>query len=254
MSTLRLDTLTRWMKPDVGRDAREAFEADFVRFARDQARSERPFDLKWDDRFACLNDRTKAMKFDRHYLLHTGWAARQVATLRPVEHHDFSSRDFFAAIVSAFVPVRFYEFRPPQVSLPGLHTGFADLTKLDLPDGSVASASCMHVIEHLGLGRYGDPIDAEGDLKAAAELTRILAPGGTLLIVTPVGRSRIVFNAHRVYSHRQVLEMFAPLRLRTWALIPDRAEDGDVVEWAGEAMIDAQTYGCGCYCFERPQS
>ncbi len=46
--------------------------------------------------------------------------------------------------------------------------------------------SCMHTIEHIGLGRYGDPLDAVGDQTALSELQRVVAPGGSLLIVVPV--------------------------------------------------------------------
>jgi hypothetical protein len=62
----------------------------------------------------------------------------------------------------------------------------------------------MHVVEHVGLGRYGDPVDAEGDRKAMRELGRVVAPGGNLLFVVPVGRERVAFNAHRVYAWETV--------------------------------------------------
>jgi hypothetical protein len=59
----------------------------------------------------------------------------------------------------------------------------------------------MHVIEHIGLGRYGEALDPDGDLKAIRELVRVLAAGGNLLVVVPVGRPRIQFNAHRIYDY-----------------------------------------------------
>ena len=109
----------------------------------------------------------------------------------------------------------------------------------------------MHVIEHVGLGRYGDPLDPEGDLKAMAELKRVLAPGGSLLFVAPLGRPRIMFNAHRIYSYGQIREYFGELELKQFALIPDDPQEGGLVFEASEALADRQTYGCGCFWLKK---
>jgi SAM-dependent methyltransferase len=164
---------------------------------------------------------------------------------------DVGSYLYFSTMLSAFVPIEFHDVRPADLSLPGLTTGAADLTRLPFPDGSVPSLSCMHVVEHVGLGRYGDPLDPEGDRKAVRELARVLAPGGTLLFVVPVGSPRIEFNAHRIYAWRQVLEAFPGLDLVDSALVPDRAEDGDLVQDPPEALADRQRYGCGCFAFQK---
>jgi hypothetical protein len=122
---------------------------------------------------------------------------------------------------------------------------------LPMRSGSLPSISCMHVVEHIGLGRYGDPLDPAGDLKAIAELKRVLAPGGDLLFVTPVGRPRIVFNAHRIYAYQQIIEAFAGLSLRQFALVPDDMRQDLLVD-ASPAVADQQQYGCGCFWFQRP--
>ena len=72
--------------------------------------------------------------------------------------------------------------------------------------GSVDSLSCLHTIEHVGLGRYGDPVDPEGWVVAVRELARILAPGGRLYLGTPIGRERVCFNSERVFSPKTILE------------------------------------------------
>jgi hypothetical protein len=111
----------------------------------------------------------------------------------------------------------------------------------------------MHVLEHVGLGRYGDPVDYDGDLVAAAELSRVLAPGGRLLLVVPVGgRARIQFNAHRIYGPQQIESMFSGLELETFALIPDEATDGDLITDPSPVLLARQRYGCGCYVLRRP--
>jgi hypothetical protein len=112
----------------------------------------------------------------------------------------------------------------------------------------------MHVVEHVGLGRYGDPVDSEGDLKAISELKRVLAVEGNLLFVVPLGQPKVMFNAHRVYSYDQIIEYFSGLELKEFALIPDRPENGGLVFNAPKDLIDKQNYGCGCFLFQKKES
>ena len=229
------------------------FRTEFDRFgalASESGDAER-FDLDWDDRLPCLDDRTAGTGFDRHYVYHTAWAMRVLARSRPESHVDVASSLYFAALASAFVPVRYYEYRPVDLQLAGLTCDRADLVRLPFADRTVASLSCMHVVEHVGLGRYGDPLDPAGDLKAMAELQRVLAPGGDLLFVVPVGKPRLQFNAHRIYGFEQVTEAFADLDLAEFALVPDRKNGSALIPWATKQQADAQRYGCGCFWFRR---
>ena len=101
--------------------------------------------------------------------------------------------------------------------------GKADITKLNFEDNSINSLSCMHVVEHIGLGRYGDEIDPNGDIKAINELKRVTAKNGDLLFVVPVGKPRVQFNAHRIYSYEMIIEYFNGFELIDYCLIPDNA-------------------------------
>jgi hypothetical protein len=230
------------------------FKAEFENFRAIAQGSERNFPMNWEDRFPCLNDKTAATEFDRHYVFHPAWAARILAATMPAKHVDISSSLYFCSIVSAFIPVRFYDYRPASLGLDNLTSEAVDLLALPFADGSVASLSCMHVVEHVGLGRYGDPLDPDGDLKAMAELNRVLAQSGSLLFVVPVGKSKIMFNAHRIYAYDQVMDGFPKLKLKEFALIPDNPKDGGLVRHATKEMADAQQYGCGCFWFERSGS
>lgn len=156
------------------------------------------------------------------------------------------------ADLSASLPVEFYDYRPAKLTLTNLTTGEADLTNLkDFQDNSIESLSCLHVIEHIGLGRYGDTIDPEGDMKAINELKRICATGGSILFVTPVGRERIQFNAHRIYSYDTILRLFGEgFTLKEFSLVNDNHEFLEKVDLdkAGEIVVK-QYYGCGCFWF-----
>jgi SAM-dependent methyltransferase len=110
----------------------------------------------------------------------------------------------------------------------------------------------MHVVEHIGLGRYGDVIDWDGDLKAINELRRVVAPGGTLLFVVPIGgKARIQFNAHRIYTYDQVISYFPEFILCEFSLIPDELSDGGLVRNASKELSNMQYYGCGCFFFKK---
>jgi len=184
--------------------------------------------------------------YDLIYAYHTGWAARILAKQKPDKHIDISSSLYFVAIVSAFVPIEFYEFRPRDLSLTSIRCKVGDLLNLQIPDNSIPSLSCMHVVEHIGLGRYGDKIDPDGDLKAIAELKRVV--GGNLLFVVPIGFCRLEFNAHRIYSYSQIMSYFKGLELVEFTLIPD---DRTIIANATEAMANEQDYGCGCFWFRK---
>ncbi len=200
------------------------------------------------DIYPCLKDKLKTTPFDRHYIYHPAWAARVLAKTKPEMHIDISSTITFSTIVSAFLPVKFYDYRPADMQLSGLESGFADLNKLPFDNNSISSISCMHTIEHVGLGRYGDKLDPLGDLKSIEELKRVVKPGGDVLFVTPVGKPKIEFNGQRVYSHEQIVSYFHPLRLNEFSLIPD---SGPMIENANPNLIKSESYACGCYWFKK---
>ncbi len=209
------------------------------------------FLLRPKDFYPQIFDKTLTTGFDRHYVYHTAWAARKVQQIAPEKHVDIASSLYFPGIVSAFIPVEFYDYRPAPLHLSNLETKHADLTKLHFASDSIPSLSCLHTVEHIGLGRYGDPIDPEGDIKACAELARVLAPHGSLLFVTPIGKEAIIqFNAHRIYTHEKVLALFPTLKLEEFSFIPEHGTDG-IREHANPDELKNETYACGCFWFKK---
>jgi len=209
--------------------------------------------IRWGDRQPMVHDRTSSHGFDHHYIYHTAWAARVLREIGPTEHVDISSSLYFSAIISAFVPTTFIEYRKVDIGLEGLTSSQGDILSLPLPDESVRSLSCMHVVEHIGLGRYGDPLDTKGDIRAIRELKRVLARGGDLLFVVPVGKPRVMFNAHRIYSYEQIISYFQDLELIEFALIPNRPDGGLLRQADPQRSKDAE-YDCGCFWFRKPNA
>jgi hypothetical protein len=214
------------------------------------------FSLQWKDRWPCLYDNLPSTNFDRHYVYHPAWAARIVRRNNPPLHIDISSSLHFCTMLSAFIPVEFYDYRPANVVLSYLTSHRSDLNQLQFPSDSVISLSCMHTVEHIGLGRYGDAIDYNGDLKAMSELARVLAPKGHLLFVVPVGaQSKIQYNAHRVYHPEQVISAFKDLGLDLveFSMIPESEDDGGLVTNPSSELLQKQSYACGCFWFTKKE-
>jgi SAM-dependent methyltransferase len=105
------------------------------------------------------------------------------------------------------------------------------------------------VAEHIGLGRYGDPLDADGTRKAVRELTRILAPGGSLFFGLPVGIARTCFNAHRIHAAQTIREYFGGLELVEFSGVHD---DCRFIERVALSEFEDDAYACGMFWFRKP--
>ena len=210
------------------------------------------FSFNWQNRFPCLLDNTPYTAYDRHYVLHTAWAARVLNSLKPEVHYDVSSSLYFNAIVSAFIPVKFYDFRPAKMEIPNLEANTGNLLNLPFGSGTIPSLSCMHTIEHIGLGRYGDTLDYNGDLKAIGELKRVVRSGGDLLVVVPVAHQPVIrFNAHRIYAAEQFISYFDGFQLMEFCLIPENESDGEFVINPPAELLERSLYDCGCFWFRK---
>ena len=75
---------------------------------------------------------------------------------------------------------------------------------------NIPSISCLHALEHFGLGRYGDPVNFEGFDVGFKNIADLLMPRGKLYFSVPIGPQRIEFHAHRVFSLSFLMEMISP--------------------------------------------
>jgi hypothetical protein len=200
------------------------------------------------DSFPCLADRLPTTPFDPHYFYQGNWLARRLADAKPIQHIDIGSSVLTMGVLSAHVPTIFVDYRPLVVRQSGLNCVAADITRLPFADRSVSSLSCLHVIEHIGLGRYGDPISANGARLAAQELERMVGHEGSLYLSTPIGRERVCFNAHRVFAPRTIVSWLSQLQLVNFSYVSD---SGAFHENVSLGDVPPLEYGCGFFEFRR---
>lgn len=138
-----------------------------------------------------------------HYFYQDLLVARYIFKSQPKRHVDVGSRvDGFVAHVASFREIEVLDVRPTSAQVNGIKFHQMDVMNLSKSwFQSADSVSCLHALEHFGLGRYGDPVKVDGWRHGLQGLQDILLPGGTLYLSVPTGeRQRVEFNAHRVFS------------------------------------------------------
>lgn len=162
----------------------------------------------------CLFDKTEETPIDYVYFYQDAWCAKKIFGNKPKRHYDIGSKLEMVGIISQFTPTTFMDIRDISVKLAGLNFIRADILALPFEDQSLESVSSICVLEHIGLGRYGDRLDPLGSEKAIKEIKRVLAPSGSLYISLPVdAENTIYFNAHRAFARDYILKLFSPLEL-----------------------------------------
>ena len=144
-----------------------------------------------------------------HYFHQDLLVATFINQAKPIRHIDVGSRmDGFVAHVASYRDIEVLDVRPLK------NTGhnqikFMQANLMELNDSLVGicdSLSCLHALEHFGLGRYGDPVDPKGHLKGFNNFHKMLKSGGTLYVSFPIGKSEVHFNAHRVFDPTEILD------------------------------------------------
>jgi Caenorhabditis protein of unknown function, DUF268 len=178
--------------------------------------------------------------------------AQRIFARNPIAHVDVGSRiDGFVAHVAAFRTIEVFDIRP-IISVPTNIT-FKQANLMALPEGLCDycdSLSCLHALEHFGLGRYGDPIDIDGYAKGFESLSKMLKSGGVLYLSVPIGRERIEFNAHRVFSISTILNLSRQeFRLINFSYVDDRGDLNRDISLAEKNISDSfdLNYGCGIF-------
>ena len=197
--------------------------------------------------YPCLSDNISYTPLDPTYFFQDSWAARKIFELKTEHHFDIGSSATTIGILSQFVPITMIDIRPIKLEIPNLY--FIEGSILDLPfdNNSINSLSSLCVIEHIGLGRYGDPIDAFGSEKAIEEIKRVIKPGGVVIISLPIdNNNKVYFNAHRAFTREYVLNLFM-----NFSLMEEKYHYGNHLY---DYYDKEKGFGTGLYMFRKLES
>jgi SAM-dependent methyltransferase len=181
--------------------------------------------------------------------------AKLIFRANPEKHVDIGSRiDGFVAHVASFREIEIFDIRSFKSTVSNIIFRQADLMQLppDMLD-YCDSISSLHAIEHFGLGRYGDPIDYYGYLKGLNSIKSILRPGGTFYFSVPIGKQRIEFNAHRIFSPDYLWNILkVDYDLISYSYVDDKGNFHENAELNGKLAENTFTvdYRWGCGIFE----
>ena len=230
-----------------------SFFRDLRVLQRQMAATEHGFAL--GEHFPCLDDRfAESGSAKGHYFHQDLLVAKRIFLDNPATHVDVGSRiDGFVAHVASFRAIEVLDIRLLSNTIENIKFVQADLMSpvdpklVDYCD----SLSCLHALEHFGLGRYGDPVNCEGHLLGLNNLAAILRKGGKLYLSVPVGPQRIEFNAHRVFSISYLNKCFSgKFRLDRFSYVDDHGDLHENVPLTDISIRD--NFGCtlGCGIFE----
>lgn len=194
--------------------------------------------------YPCLFDNLSYTPLEPTYFFQDSWAAKHIFDLKPKHHYDIGSSAKTMGILSQFVPITIVDIRPIELKLPNLYFQKGSILELPFKDNSLEIISSLCVVEHIGLGRYGDSIDPFGSEKSIKELQRVVKVEGIILFSVPVdSENKVYFNAHRAFTRDYVLHLFDNFTLM------------DEQYHYGTKMFDkydkSKGFGTGLYMFKK---
>lgn len=226
------------------------FLSDFYEF-RKQAEAKHP-GFKFGEFLPCLKDySSQSAHLPMHYFYQDLFIANKIFNNKPLKHVDIGSRvDGFVAHVASFREIEVLDIRPLNINFKNVifkeGNLMGDLSLEDYCD----SISSLHVIEHFGLGRYNDPIDFHGYISGLDNIYKMLKDGGKFYFSVPIGKEKMVFNAHRIFSVKHLLELFqSKYRIDSFSYINDQqvlVTDASL----NPEDLDAYAFDYGCGLFE----
>jgi SAM-dependent methyltransferase len=182
--------------------------------------------------------------------------ARMIFVNNPKKHVDIGSRvDGFVAHVASFREIEVFDIRPISTQVPGVVFKQADLMNpLTETKEYCDSLSCLHALEHFGLGRYGDPVDPKGFECGLANMASILKQDGLFYLAVPIGIERVEFNANRVFDPRIIISVAEQNSLKMLELTVIHSDDNFEKVTLDREIINAlasERYALGIFVFKK---
>jgi hypothetical protein len=184
--------------------------------------------------------------------------ARMIFDAKPHRHVDVGSRvDGFVAHVASFREIEVFDVRPITARIPGVIFKQADFMR---PQNGMTdycdSLSCLHALEHFGLGRYGDPVDPDGFSKGLANMSVLVKGGGVFYLSVPIGTERVEFNANRVFDPCRIIDLAkkSSLELSALSLIREgRVIDVLDLDQKSLYALNKDRYALGIFTFKKTE-
>ena len=243
--------LRNWIRPIVNPSHLKHIIPKYIKYLRDwkkYSRMEYAEEMSLKNSLPSLFDDRAKTPFDPHYFYQDVWAFKRIFKLRSDSHVDVGSKVSFIGFLTVIKEVLFIDIRPLITNLDNLKSIKGNILSIPFEDNSISSISCLHVAEHIGLGRYGDKLDPLGTKKAAKELVRVLAKDGNLFFSVPIGKPLLCFNGHRIHSTDQILEYFSDLELIELSGVDD---SGNYFQNIDKNKLNSCNYGCGFFWFTK---
>lgn len=187
-----------------------------------------------------------------HYFNQDLLVASYIFKNNPKKHVDVGSRvDGFVAHVAAFRKIEVFDIRANNFQFKNIIFKKKDISKTDKNLINYCdSLSCLHTLEHFGLGRYGDQLDPSGHTKGFKNLVKILKVGGILYVSFPISeKNTVYFNSERSFNPKEVLKWSEELKLIRFDVIDDNEKlflDINLSKFNKKLK-----YGCGIYTFKK---
>ena len=181
------------------------------------------------------------------------FVAQEIFIEKPIKHVDIGSRiDGFITHVASYREIEVIDIRPVDLRIDNIKFLQLDFSKdLDKEFHNYCdSVSCLHTLEHFGLGRYGDAVDPDSFKKGLANLHLLCAPGGSFHFSVPLGDNVVFFNAHRTFNFKFLFELLNPLfELKSLSVIDDKGDFHKKINLNDERILTNfnSKYGCAIF-------
>lgn len=190
-----------------------------------------------------------------HYFWQDLIVAKKINDLGIKLHNDIGSRidGFIAHLASSNIIVNIFDIRKLEHNIPNVNFTQLDLMN-DIPkdlEHSCHSLSCLHTLEHFGLGRYGDDIDTNGYIKGLNQMNKLVKKNGYFFLSVPVGKQRVEFNAHRVFDPHYIYSLLKKdFHLNEFVLIDDNCNVKYYKSLENNKFSELN-YSCGIFIFKK---